>query len=116
MREIQRRKIYNEIANELDLPPGKVKEAVEAQFRFLSQAMSTQVERGIRLPFFGRFYPDQYRVRKKRMVKWSNVKEFKKKIEGQEDVIKVTKELMLELIDTILLLYERNHQLKSRKK
>ena len=64
MREVQKEAEYRQIAKELGLTTKVVREIIESEFRFVSDKMSTQLDRGVRLPYFGRFFPDPYRVKK----------------------------------------------------
>ena len=117
MREIQKNKIIKEIAHEEQAPYMEARKAVESQFRFTREVMRSQREKGIRLPYFGRFFPDPVRVRRLLMIKWAQLKKLKEKVENSnKDTIPVKKQDLINLIDTGLYLYERNQQLKARKK
>jgi hypothetical protein len=118
MRLIQVREIYREIAHDLDIPYRKVKEAIEkGEFKFVAHMMGTQLEKGVRLPYFGRFFPDPVRVRRLLMIKWTKLKKLKENLDKDDsETLTVKRKDLIALVDTGLYLYERNQQLKNRKK
>lgn len=63
MREVNRLALYRQIADEMNISQLDIEDAVKHQFKFVANTMKRGDFKGVRLPYFGKFWAKKNRIR-----------------------------------------------------